>query len=173
MDSWTIKKAKHWRIDASELWCWRRLLRVPWTSRRSNQSILKEISPKYSLKGLTLKLQYFSHLTWRADSLEKPLMLGKTEGKRRKGWQRIRWLDGIIDSMDMNVSKLGEIAEDRAAWYATVHGVSKSRPHVATEQESSQVSLLSPEVLTTALSSSATPILCSSSWSLFFLYCSE
>ena len=98
---------------------------------------------------------------------------GKDWGQEKQGWQRMRWLDGIIDSMDMNVSKLGEIAEDRAAWYATVHGVSKSRPHVATEQESSQVSLLSPEVLTTALSSSATPILCSSSWSLFFLYCSE
>ena len=134
-------------------------MRVPWTARRSNQSILKE----HSLDGLMLKLQYFGHLIRRANSLEKTLMLGKTEGKRRKGWQRIRWLDGIIDSMDMNVSKLGEIAEDRAAWYATVHGVSKSRPHVATEQESSQVSLLSPEVLTTALSSSATPILCSSS----------
>ena len=126
-ESWTIKKAECQRIDAFKLWCWRRLLRVPWTARRSNQSILKEISPEYSLKGLMLKLkhQYLGHLMRRADSLEKTLMLGKIDG-RRSGWQRMRWLDGIIDSMDMNLSKLQEIVKDREAWHATVHEVSKS-----------------------------------------------
>ena len=127
-ESWTIKKVEHWRTDAFELWCWRRLLRVPWTSRRSNQSVLKEISPEYSLEGLMLKLklQSFGHLMWRADSLEKILMLGKIEGKRRREQQRMRWLDSIVDSMHMNLNKLWKIVEDRGAWCAEVHGPAKS-----------------------------------------------
>ena len=128
-ESWTVKKAENKRIDAFELWCWRRLLRVPWTARRSNQSILKGMSPGYALEGmmLKLKLQYFDHLMWRADSFEKTLMLGKIEGRRRRGRQRMRWLDGITDSTDMGLGGIQELVMDREAWRAVVHWIAKRR----------------------------------------------
>ena len=132
-ESWTVKKTEHRRIDAFELWCWRRLLRVPWTARRSNQSILKEISTGYSLEELMLKLKlhYFGHLMWRADSLEKTLILGRIGGRRRSGWQRMRWLDGITDSMHMGLSEIQEFVMDREAWSAVIHGVTKSQTRLS------------------------------------------
>ena len=132
-ESWSIKKAEHWRVEAYKLWCWKRLFRFPWTLRRSNQSILKETNPEYSLEGLMLKLklQYFGHLMQTANSLENTLMLGKIQGQRRTGWQRMRWLDSITKSMDMNLSKLQEIMKDRDIWRATVHGIAKSQTQLS------------------------------------------
>ena len=154
-ESWTMKKAEHQKIDAFELWCGRRLLRVPWIARRSSQSILKEISPGCSLEGLMLKLklQYFVHLVQRVDSLEKTLMLGRIGGRRRRGWQRMRWLDGITDSMDMGLSKLWELVMDREAWRAAIHGVAKGQTRLSNSTELTWGIVLKPSTLPVAVSS--------------------
>ena len=165
-ESWTIKKAEHWRIDAFELWRWRRLLGVSWTAKSSNQSILEKISPEYSLEGLMLKLklQSFGHLMWRADSLEKTLMLGKIEGRRRRGQHRMRWLGGISDSMDMSLGKVQELVMDRDAWHSAVHGVAKSRTRLSNWTE------LTPECQSMPLPSCALATQVCSLW-LWVCFC--